>query len=161
MFIVDRVFKGTAQITIADPHRLAPAAEGNPGSVQIVVGTLANADAECDARDTVTFCKHRADALAEQFRRAVRVDWRRLHRRRLCATAEATADDDKVRAGKDHAPGTVLLGCGHDVQQQIGVARLDPRPAGARARIRCNMQRRIDTGKLGRPVLIEGAQSLT
>jgi hypothetical protein len=52
--------------------------------------------------------------------------------------------------GEDHAPGTVLLGCGHDVQQQIGVGRLDPRLAGARARIRWNMQHRIDTGELGR-----------
>src|ERR1700722_17541538 len=66
-----------------------------PGSLQIVVGTLANADAESDERDAVTFRKHLADALAEQFRRAIRVDRRRLHRRCQCATAEEMADDGR------------------------------------------------------------------
>jgi len=52
----------------------------------------------------------------------------------------------------------VLVGDYQDVEQQIDVARLDPRPTGARAGICRNMQDRIDTAEFGRPILIIGAQ---
>ena len=52
---------------------------------------------------TVTLGEHLADTFAEQFRRAIRVDRRRLHRRRQWVATETMAGDDEVGTGEDHA----------------------------------------------------------
>jgi hypothetical protein len=76
----------------------------------------------------------------------------------LCQPSLLSPANRNRTTGEDNAPDAVLMGRCQDVQQQIDVTRLDPCPAGARARIRRDVQHRIDTGELGRPGRIEGAQ---